>query len=584
MQFCCKPVWFGVGGLMKHKPVLWIFGIVLCTFYGVIASGQILGFTRLYEPFLAIPLSIVLAGVIFYFYIRKSNQFFDSFDHTIEIQQNTGLTAAFLITGLLVYILLVFFPLVHWPYSPISIEIPWDAGVYHFPKAAEMISTGSAWDLSISYGEYPFGYESLIAMSLLLNRSGFLIGTVHALISLYLLLSLGLLISQRTRIPRAPILFMLGILFLGTQLAPNFESNIWWVFWPQITLIGKNDVFLAAALLAVLLHTPISRQGPFFPFGLAVASMVALSIKPTAGVVVLFSWLVMLIFMWRAKLPRSSWNQLLLSGLIIFPGILWAIRNLVAQGALFSTDSSVLASWSIVNNLSNPYFYENIPQHLYIIISIISLAGLVSVFKRSLRFELVSVFVLLVTFALTPASAFFGSTQERAQIGWRFALALLAYILVIMMAVLEPIINRVYRWIAQTNYVAATLAFIVLVFGGWCVWTQRDLLATYPKNEIVLHDQYRQPVGVGGYYSAYDFVQKNVHHSIVIIENGYSYYLYDPGFTNSITRSRTPDYYVWLQTPWINGGGYPDTLNQSDWLQTWQLVYEDTQGRVYKHR
>jgi hypothetical protein len=312
--------------------------------------------------------------------------------------------------------------------------------------------------------------------------------------------------------------------------------------------------------------------------------MVALSIKPNAALVVLFAWLVMLFFLWRSKQLRAYWKQLLLSGFVILPGGLWIIRNLVAQGMLFSAGTMHLSAWSIASNLTNPYFYENIPQHLYIVLAIIVLAAIVSVFKRSLRFDVIIVLLLLITFALTPASAFFGSTQERAQIAWRFALALLAYILLLLMALFEPVILPVYRWIARTNFVAIPLALFVLAFGSWCVWSQRDLLATYPKNEIVLHDQFRQSVGVDGYYSAYDYVQKNVRNSVVIIENGLPYYLYDPGFTNSVTRSRPADYIVYLQTPWINEGGYPETLDQPEWSKTWLLVYEDTQGRVYKRR
>ena len=570
--------------MTKRNPILWIFTVVLSLFYGIIATGQILGFAGLYRSFLAIPLSLGLAGATFHIYQRGSNQFKDSFDHSTAIPKHTGLTAAFIISGLLIYFLLVFFPLIHWPYSPITNELPWDAGLYHFPKAAEMISTGSAWDLSIAYGAYPFGYESLIAMSLLINRSGLLFGTVHAFISLFLLLVMGLLIFQRTKVPRAPVLLFLGILFLGHQFTRNFESNIWWIFWPQITLIGKNDVLLAAALLAVLLHTPTSRHGPFFPFGLGLASMLALSIKPNAALVVLFSWLVLLFFLWRARQMRAHWKQLLLSGFIILPGGLWIIRNLVSQGMLFSPDSLNLSAWSIASNLTNPYFYKYIPQHLYIVIAIVILAALVSVIKRSLRFEVIAAFVLLLTFAFSPASAFFGSTEERTQIAWRFALALLAYILLLLLAVFEPLVLRVYHWIARTNLVAIPLALLVLVFGTWCVWSQRDLMETYPEKAIVLHDQYRQSVGVDGYYSAYDYVQKNVRNSVVIIENGLPYYLYDPGFTNSVTRSRPPDYFVWLQTPMLDAGGYPETLNHPDWTKTWLLVYEDTQGRVYKRR
>jgi hypothetical protein len=41
---------------------------------------------------------------------------------------------------------------------------------------------------------------------------------------------------------------------------------------------------------------------------------------------------------------------------------------------------------------------------------------------------------------------------------------------------------------------------------------------------------------------------------------------------------------VYLRTSWINEGGYPETLNQPEWSQTWLLVYEDAEGRVYKRR
>jgi hypothetical protein len=570
--------------MARRNTVLWIFSVVLCLVYGIIASGQILGFAKVYKPLLAIPLAIGLAGLFFILYQRSGSQFFDSFNHGTEMPRNFWLITAFAVSGFLLYALLVFYPLVHWPYSPISMQLNKDAGLYHFPKAVEMVSTGSAWDLSISYGEYPFGYESMIAMSFLINHAGWLIGTVHAIISLFLLLVMALLIFQRTKIPQAPVFFLLGILFLGYQLARNFDSNIWWIFWPQISLIGKNDVFLAAALLAVILHTPTSRQGPFFPFGLALASMVAISIKPNAALVVVVAWLVMLFFLWSSRKLHSYWKQLLLSGFTILPGGLWVVRNLIAQGSIISPDIMQISAWSISSNLTNPFFYKYIPQHLFIVLAIIVLAAFISFFRRTLRFDVIIALVLLITFAATPASAFLGSTKVPAQIAWRFAMALLAYILLLLLIVFEPIILAVYRWIARKNLVALPLALVVLGFGVWCVWTQRDLLKTHLENKIVLNDSFRQPVGVDGYHSVYDYVQKNVHNSVVIVENGLPYYLYDPGFTNSVTHSRPADYYVCLQNTSTANGGYPESLGKPEWNQTWRLVYEDTRGRVYKRR
>ena len=97
-----------------------IFAIVLSLLYGIIASGQILGFARIYKIFYAIPLSIGLAVAVFIIYKRSGNQFFDSFHHETDTPRNFWLITAFAVSGILLFTLLVFYPLVHWPYSPIS--------------------------------------------------------------------------------------------------------------------------------------------------------------------------------------------------------------------------------------------------------------------------------------------------------------------------------------------------------------------------------------------------------------------------------------------------------------------------------
>jgi len=569
---------------MKYRLMTWLFVPVLGIFYGVIAAGQIFGISKLYYSWLVLPFSLVVSALVLVIYSRFGKGFLHSFVDSPEEKWNRWLETAFMVSGFGLYLLLVFYPLVHWPLSPITAELPWDAGLYHFPKAVEMIVTHSSWDFSIAYGDYPFGYESLLAASFLLSRPGLLIGAVHALISLLLFLAMGLLITRRTKIPAGPVILLLSLLFLSKQMAPNLDGNAWWMFWPQVTLIGKNDALLAASLLALLLHVPFSKKGPFFPIGLGVASMIALSIKPNAALVILFAWLVMLFFLWRAGQLRSFWKQLLWSAVIIAPGGLWILRNFIIQGALISSDSFRISEWSIASNLTNPYFYDYIPRLLVIVLGVIGISIAVSVFKRSLLFDAFAAVILLITFAMTPATAFFGSTQEPTQVGWRFALALMAYILLLLLAFFEPVVVFVYRQISRRAVLVILAVLLVLAFGILGVWDQRDLMETFPENTIVLHDQYRHSIGVDGYYSAYDYVQNNVHNSVVIIENGLPYYLYDQGFTNSVTRSRPADYIVFLQTPWINEGGYPETLDQPEWSKTWHLVYKDQEGRVYQRR
>jgi hypothetical protein len=568
----------------KRNIFTTLFVFVISLLYGIIAAGQIAGISRLYSPYLVIPLSILLTVVIYLLYTRLGKSYFQIFESSRNAGKAKWFTVLIIICGSALFILLVFYPLFRWPFSPISTELTWDAGLYHFPKAAEMLSTGSAWDLSIAYGEYPFGYESMIALALLFNHPGLLIGSAHALIAVFAFLAVLLLLAQRTKLPKGLLLLAVSLVFVGYKLAPSFDSNIWAVFWPQVTLIGKNDLLLAAALIAVLLHTPTSKEGPFFPLGLAVASMIALSIKPNAGLVVLFAWLAMFFFLLRAKQFRAYFKQLVLCLLIVIPGVLWVARNLTAQGVVISDSVMQLAARSIAGNLANPYFYHYIPQHLFIILGIIGIALIVSIFKPRLRFEALSSVILLVTFAFSPASVFAEAADQPLQVAWRFGMALLVYALLLLLMIFEPVILSVYQWLCRRKVLMGLAGMGLVLFTTWGVWSQRELLTTHPENAIVLRDQFRQPVGVDGYFSAYDYVQQNVHDSVVIIENGLPYYLYDEDFSNSVTRAQPADYIVYIRDASPGSAGYPATLEQSDWLATWELVYSDTEGRVYRRR
>jgi hypothetical protein len=90
-------------------------------------------------------------------------------------------------------------------------------------------------------------------------------------------------------------------------------------------------------------------------------------------------------------------------------------------------------------------------------------------------------------------------------------------------------------------------------------------------------------VGVDGYYSAYDYVQKNVRNSTVWVENGLPYYVYGTGYTNTVSRENSADYIVVIKTDWFGEGGVdiPIYFNPEEWQNHYSVVYEDPQGIVF---
>jgi hypothetical protein len=123
-------------------------------------------------------MAIVVGVAVTWLYLRRGGvEFFAGiFAPPVEQKKQRILDYTILACAAALVILLIVLPTAAWPYSPISETLHWDAGLYHFPKALEMVKTGSAWDLSIPYGEYPFGYESLIAFAGLLTRNSSLFG------------------------------------------------------------------------------------------------------------------------------------------------------------------------------------------------------------------------------------------------------------------------------------------------------------------------------------------------------------------------------------------------------------------------
>jgi hypothetical protein len=206
--------------------------------------------------------------------------------------------------------------------------------------------------------------------------------------------------------------------------------------------------------------------------------------------------------------------------------------------------------------------------------------------------------VLFVGFILTPESAYFGGdpNQVVTNIAWRFGIALLGYTFILLVNLVERPTLWALNLGRKVHFMQVGLVVCVVAFSAWTVYRNRGLMVASPGNRVVIEDQFRDSVGSGGYHSAYDYVQKNIQSATVHVENGLPFYLYGPGFTNmpnhmavlpsgmTTGQEVAPQYYVIFRTIWWGAGegSYPESLATPAWGQKWQLIYEDSQGRVYQ--
>ena len=579
----------------RIQKVLFVFYIlILGFFYGAIMAGQLLGFSGAFWPLPAILISVLVGagGVWAYFHWGGWNFYGLIFQNARNREENLYLDKVLYFAALAVILLLIVLPLARWPYSPVSDTLTWDAGLYHFPKAIELFRTGTFWDMGVPYGEYPVGYESLLALGLTLTQNEMLFGTVHALIAVFLLLSIWLLECRYTGLPPALLLFGTSLLVLSGSIP--VESNLWWVFYHLITTIGKNDLLLSAAVLAVILHAPVGplcSKNPFHAVGVMLATMIAISVKPNAIFLATPIWLGMVWTWWKLSSHSESgraflWKRLAAAVLVMVPGTLWLLRNYLATGRFFSETVNTVQGWSILSNWNNPCLYQHLPRNLIILGSLFGILLILTIWKRRPSGSIMGILaILFLKFIATPASAFSGNTQVPAEIAWRFAADFLAYILVALLVVAEPFLQKVYDEIVKRRFANVVIVTVVIAVAvGW-IWYQKDLLRYTSENEIVLRDQFREKVGSGPYYSAYDYVRRNIRDSVVWVENGLPFYVYGPGYTNSVSRSEKAEYTVVFQTAWFGGEvAYPESIETSEWEGNWNLIYEDSQGRIYRRK
>lgn len=573
-----------------RKIVTLSFLLILCLLSSIVFSGQILGFFGLYYAWLSLLLTAVTFVGFGYLLKRYAYPFLMGL-FTPEAAGKRILNASGYIAGAALLFFLVLLPLSLWPYTNINQTLAWDAGVYHLPKAIELLVRHTAWDFSISYGEYAWGFESLLTFSYILSKAGMLIGLTHALIAAFFVLALFFLTLRFSHLPDGLLFFGVVVVFCSYDLLRSFDSNPWWLFRLLAFSIGKNDLFLADGVLALLAFSPLGRrgmQGLYSLAGMSLANLLVLSTKPNAVLIEAYVWgltFVLAFMAWRQnRTSLARFAQLwILPALSFLVGGLWIIRNLIGTGQLMSQESLSIQQWSILNNLTNPFFYNYLDIQARILLALLALTLVFTLFSKRFHWNIFALMlVMLLSFIITPATAFFGSNQVPSEIDWRFGIYLLAFEVPLLLLMFDPILNWVFSFKSQALQVV--LALILLAATGWQSVLNRGRFAMNEKNLIVLHDPFKKPVGVDGYRSAYDYIQKNVHHSVVWVENGMPFYLYDTELTNTVTRTEPAQYYAFFRTSLVSQNGYPTYLEEADWLQDWELVYQDPEGVVYKRR
>jgi hypothetical protein len=549
------------------------YQLLVSILFSIIFSGQFLGLLRIYKEFYAIILSIGLS--IFIFWIWRKNSNISPFTTANKFETNNkksnrsiiNITAYFFALLLLVLLLI---PNINWPNNTLEDRLGWDAGEYHFPKAVELYKTGSVWDFSISYGEYPFGFESLLSFNLLITDNTELFSYTHSIIVLLFLINIWLLGIKYTNVPGG-IILLLGIFLILSGFLPVF--NPWFSLRFDVFTVGKNDLFLAAALLSAMIFSPLGKKSgnQYDIIGLGISSAIALSIKPNSVLILIFLWVFTIIN--HQKIHKSIFTTIRTSAFGIClagTGGIWIIRNLVGLGKLFEENTYRITSWSIASNITNPAFYLNIPNELkFSIFVFFTLLVLVVFHYSTLQWrDLLIIFVSFLSFIITPASS---DPTNPTLIAWRFGIVLLIVQFILLIVILEPLVLLILNWILKNKLLTFASILIIATVSILLFRWQMDLLRFVPEKSSILERPYS--VDNAQFLSVFDFIDNNIHDSIIWVEGAQSFFAYDPDFSNSVSREKPSDYIVFL-----------DIDDQDLWIDVdnWQKIYEDDRGMIFQ--
>ncbi len=548
--------------------ILWkLYLGILILLYSIVISSTLLGILGIFRFWFAIFLCMSIATLLIFTWNKSGWMFPNIHPGKINSDNNENLSLLSLVgyfsAGILSLLILI--PIMNWPMSAIGKTLNGDAGLYHFPKAVEMWLTGSAWDFTIPYADYPFGYESLLSFTLLFTKHVPAFSFAHLFIAIITILGSWFLALKYSRLPSGIIL--LGVVFLILSGFVNVP-NPWYFLHHLPYTIGKNDLFLTAATISAIGFVPFDTDENKSTnwIGLGIASGLAISIKPNSALILVFLWIYALFF---TNIKNTRKSIIVISLIFASLGGGWIIRNLIGIKRLFQPH--IITNLTIWSNLNNPGFFQQTPISFKFSLVLGLIIVIVSFVKnRRISKWDASLFVIsLISFMLTPASS---KSEVPFGIVWRFGLTLLFLQFVYLLAILEPAREYILDQIDRSKiltFIVSTL--IVLTMGGFFIG-QMDSLQLIPENANKLERPYTDYNSK--YSSVSDYIDEHIHNSVVWIEGTHNFYAYDKEFTNSITRLEDADYKVIVyESPeelWFN-------------ITLWDLVYQDSRGFIFKN-
>jgi hypothetical protein len=348
-----------------------------------------------------------------------------------------------------------------------------DVVSYHAPCMITFFQQGSFWDLRNSWQSYSYGYECIgNLLSIVFQRPwGLLLAHVYAL---------GLMAAALVGLVRwvlwawrpAPAVHRVPIILLTIGLWAT-------AFFHAIRQVGKNDIFVAACVLAALVfllqwateirhaHSARTRRVGLLLLT-ALAAGLALATKPTAAIyVIYFSGAIVLLRLTErgptlgAKLYSAVVEGGLVGALASLIGGFFLVRNLIMIHAL----SAILNGFqeALVLHLAKSFIYRLRPLSLAIVFGVVLVALVAVVYRaytrrgdgRSRVLALMAGFIVTATlvFIVNP-NVILGNFYNV-----RFAMCMLAGVFVLgaMFA------RYVLSWFLQQR---ARLQWVLLALGG----------------------------------------------------------------------------------------------------------------------